>query len=273
MLKTKITGIVLLSVAAVTAISSITIVPAGHSGVVLNLQQVQPKVFSEGFNVKIPFVETVVPIEVRIQKSESSQMSASRDMQNVTTTVAVNYSLNPNSVNKLYKDVGLDYRARIVEPAISESLKAVTAEYTAEELITKRTEVSAKVKEMLTAKLAKYNITLNEISLTAFAFSDEFNHAIEGKQSAEQDALKAKRVLEKVKIEAEQKITSAQAEAKALEMKKLAVTPELVRLKEIEVQEKALDIQEKAINKWNGTLPNVTGGATPFIDITGHTQK
>lgn len=272
MLKRKITAIAVVAVGLVTLGSSITIVPAGHTGVVLRLQQVQPSVFSEGLHFKTPFISNVIPVEVRIQKSESTQTSASSDLQNVTTTLAVNYSLNSSTVNKLYKEVGLDYRARIVEPAISESLKAVTARYTAEQLITKRPEVSQGVEELLAKKLNKYNIKLNEISITEFKFSSEFNAAIEAKQTAEQDSIRAERVLDRVKIEAEQKVTQAQAEAKSLQLKKQEVTPELVRLKEIEVQEKALDIQEKAIKKWDGVMPNVTGGATPFIDITGQTK-
>lgn len=271
-MKGKIIGIVATTALVVTGLSSVTIVPAGHSGVLLQLQQVQPKVLPEGFNFKMPFLQTVVPFEVRIQKSESSQTAASKDLQNVTTTVAVNYSINPDTTNKLYQKVGLDYRARIIEPAIAEALKAVTAQYTAEELISKRPEVSQQVKELLTAKLGKYNVILDEISIKEFNFSAEFNTAIESKQTAEQEALRAKRVLDKVKIEAEQRIAQAEAEAKALNLKKQEVTPELIQLKEIEVQEKALEIQEKAITKWNGTMPNVTGGAMPFIDVNNYTN-
>lgn len=257
----------------VGAIASISTVPSGHRGILLQMGEVKPVVLDEGINFKFPFVQNVVPIEVRIQKSESSQTAASKDLQNVTTTVAVNYSLVPETVNNLYQDVGLDYRARIVDPAIAESLKAITAKYTAQELITKRPEVSQGIKESLAEKFSKYNLILNEISLTEFVFSDEFNKAIEAKQTAEQNALKAKQDLERIKIEKEQTITQAQAEAAALQLKKAEVTPELVRLKEIEVQEKALEIQSQAIKTWNGVLPNVTGGATPFIDISSYQQQ
>jgi len=273
LLRTKIASIAGVAVLAVVGLNSFAIIPAGHSGVVLKLQEVQGKVLPEGLHPKLPFVETIVPIEVRIQKSESTQTSASKDLQNVTTTLAVNYSLHPSTVNRLYKDVGLDYRARIVEPAISEALKAVTAKYTAEQLITKRPQVSLEVQELLTKKLTKYNIKLDEISITEFKFSASFNESIEAKQIAEQESIRAERVLDKVKIEAEQKVTQAKAEAESLKLKKQEVTPELVRLKEIEVQEKSLDIQEKAIKAWNGQLPSVTGGATPFIDISSKLNK
>lgn len=253
-------------IAVVLLFFSVTTVGAGHRGVLLQLGEVKPKVLDEGLHFLIPFIQTVQPIEVRVQKEESSQTAASKDLQTVTATVAVNYSVDPTSVNKLYQEIGMDYKGRIIDPAIAEALKAVTAQYTAEELISKRPEVSAKVKEMLEDKLTKYFMKLEEINIKEFAFSEEFNKAIEQKQTAEQNALKASRDLERIKIEAEQQITQAQAEAESLRLKKAEVTPELIQLKEIEVQEKALQ-------KWDGKLPAVTGGATPFIDVNGLTEN
>jgi len=255
-----IIGLIILGLVALLAFQSFTIVPAGHRGVVLQLGAVQPKVLDEGLHFIIPFIQTAVPIEVRVQKTESSQVSASRDLQTITTTIAVNYHLEGNTVNSLYQTVGLEYPTRIVDPAIGESLKAVTAQYTAEELISKRSEVSARVKEVLSAKLAAYNMILDEINITEFKFSEDFNRAIEQKQIAEQQALKSKLDLERIKIEKEQEITRAQAQAEALRLQKQEVTPELIQLREIEAQ-------LKAIEKWDGKMPTVTGGATPFIDI------
>lgn len=246
--------------ALVIALASFAMVPSGYRGVVLQLGAVKPTIFNEGVNFKIPFIQTVQPMEVRVQKEEDSQTAASKDLQIVTTKVAVNYSLEPGSVNKLYQEVGMDYRTRVVEPAIAEALKAITAKYTAEELITKRPEVSKEVKDLLTTKLSKYYMKLEDINIKEFAFSEEFNKAIESKQTAEQNALKAKRDLERVKIEAQQQVTQASAEAEALKLKKQEVTPELIKLKQIEVQ-------QKAVEKWDGKLPSVTGGATPFIDL------
>lgn len=255
-----VAGLVAVVVLAILAFQSFTIVQAGHRGIVLQLGAVQPQVFDEGLHFKLPFIQTVVPIEVRVQKAESNQVSASRDLQTVTTTLAVNYHLSGDSVNALYQKVGMEYKSRIVDPAIGESLKAVTAQYTAEDLISKRSEVSAKVKEVLTEKLSMYNMVLDEINITEFKFSEEFDRAIEQKQIAEQQALKSKLDLERIKIEKEQEITRAQAQAEALRLQKLEVTPELIQLREIEAQ-------LKAIEKWNGQLPNVTGGATPFINV------
>ncbi|MED4203585.1 prohibitin family protein [Neobacillus mesonae] len=257
---------VIVAAALILGLASVTTVPSGYRGVLLQLGAVKPTIFDEGINFKIPFLQTVQPMEVRVQKEESSQTAASKDLQIVTTNLAVNYSLEPGSVNKLYQQIGMDYRSRIVEPAIAEALKAITAKYTAEELISKRPEVSNEVKNMLTTKLSKYYMKLEDINIKEFAFSEEFNKAIESKQTAEQNALKAKRDLERVKIEAQQQITQASAEAEALRLKKQEVTPELIQLKQIEVQ-------QKAVEKWDGHLPSVTGGATPFIDFSTLERK
>lgn len=253
-------------VVLILVISSVTTVSSGYRGVLLQVGEVKPTILTEGLHFKIPFLQSVQPIEVRVQKEESSQSAASKDLQIVTTKVAVNYSVDPEAVNKLYQEIGLDYRSRIVDPATAETLKAITAQYTAEELISKRPEVSAQVKEMLGKKLTKYFIKLEDINIKEFAFSEEFNKAIESKQTAEQNALKAQRDLDRIKIEAQQQITQAGAEAEALRLKKQEVTPELIQLKQIEVQEKALE-------KWDGKLPSVTGGATPFIDLSGTVKK
>ncbi|WML41330.1 prohibitin family protein [Neobacillus sp. OS1-2] len=258
-MKSTIGGLIAI-VILVVGFFSTTTVASGNRGVLLQLGAVKPTILTEGFHFKVPFIQTIQLIEVRVQKEESTQTAASRDLQMVTAKVAVNYSVNPDAVNKLYQEIGLDYRSRIVDPAIAESLKAITAQYTAEELISKRPEVSAQVKEMLGKKLTKYYMILEDINIKEFAFSEEFNKAIESKQTAEQNALRAQRDLERIKIEAEQKIAQAGAEAEALRLKKQEVTAELIQLKQIEVQEKALE-------KWDGKLPAVTGGATPFIGL------
>lgn len=252
--------ILVIAVVVLLGFQSFTIIAAGHSGIVLQLGAVQPKVLGEGLHFKLPFIQTIIPMEIRVQKSETSQTSASRDLQTVSTTIAVNHHLDGNNVNRLYQQVGLDYAGRIVDPAIAEALKAVTAQYTAEELISKRSEVSNKVKDVLKQKLSTYNIILDEINIREFTFSDEFNRAIESKQVAEQQALKSKLDLERIKIEKEQEITKAQAQAEALRLQKQEVTQELIQLRQIEAQ-------LEAIRKWDGKLPNVTGGATPFINV------
>ncbi len=248
-------------IAAVVAFKAYVIVEPGHRGVVVQLGAVKPTVLNEGFHLKVPFVQEILPIEVRIQKAQSEEITSSKDLQVVNTIIAVNYRLDPNNVNKLYQDVGLAYKERVVDPAVGESLKAVTAQYTAEELISKRSEVSYKVKETLSKKLSTYYMILDEINITEFKFSPEFNQAIEQKQIAEQQALKANLDLQRIEIEAKQKIESAKAEAESLKLQKDYLTPELVELRKIEAQ-------IEAIKKWDGKLPTVNGsGVVPFINI------
>lgn len=252
--------IVPIVILVILAFESFTVVQSGHRGVVVQLGAVKSKVLGEGMHFKIPFIQEIVQIEVRVQKAESNASAASKDLQILTTNMAVNFHIDPSGVNKLYQNVGMDYKTRIVDPAIGESLKAVTARYTAEQLISKRSEVSQQVKEILNQKLGTYSMMLDEINITEFKFSDEFNRAIEQKQIAEQQALKSKLDLERIKIEKEQTITKAQATAESLRLQKQEVTPELVRLREIEAQ-------QQAIEKWDGKLPSTTGGAIPFINV------
>lgn len=254
-------------IAAVMAFKGYVIVEPGHRGVIVQLGEVRPMVLNEGFHLKIPFIQKIIPVEVRVQKTESDQTASSRDLQVVNTTVVVNYRLESGQVNKLFQEVGLNYKEQIVNPAIGESLKAVTAQYTAEELISKRSEVSYKVKETLSQKLQTYYIKLDEINITEFNFSAEFNEAIEKKQIAEQQALKAKLDLQRVEIEAQQKIEQAKAEAESLRLQKDLVTREMVELRRIEAQ-------IEAIKKWDGKLPAVTGnGVIPFINIDSFDQQ
>jgi len=240
--------------------NSFVVVAAGHRGVLLQFGAVQPTVFNEGIHFKIPFMQTVVPVEVRVQKAESDANAASKDLQTVSTRIAVNYHIDPEQVNHLYQKVGTSFEDRVVAPSVQESLKAVTARFTAEQLITQREKVSEEVKTLVRQKIAVYGLLLDDINITNFHFSDEFNKAIESKQTAEQNALKAQRDLERIKIEAEQKVAQAKAEAEALRIQKQEVTPELIQLRQIEAQ-------LKAIEKWDGHLPTTTGGAIPFVNV------
>ncbi|MEW5932606.1 MAG: prohibitin family protein [Bacillota bacterium] len=211
-----------------------------------------------GAALLLPLVQKVELVDVRVQKTETEAAAASRDLQTVRSLIAVNYHVDPAAVGDLYRRVGMRYAATVIVPAVQECVKAVTAQYTAEQLITERQQVSARVREQLQAKLEPYGIVVDGFNVVNFDFSEEFNRAIEAKQAAEQLALKAQRDLDRVKIEAEQKLTQARAEAEALRIQKQEVTPELLRLREIEAM-------LKAIEKWDGKLPQVTGGAVPFL--------
>jgi regulator of protease activity HflC (stomatin/prohibitin superfamily) len=234
-------------------------IEAGDRGVVLRFGQVN-RVVEPGARFKIPFAEEVVRMSVRVQKTTTKTEAASRDLQTVQTTMVLNYSLNPAKTGEMYANIGLNYNERVIDPAVKESFKAAAARYTAEELISKREALKTEVRNYLRERLHVFGINIVELSVTDFEFSAEFNRAIESKQTAEQNALRAKRDLDRIKVEAEQKVTSARAEAEALRLQRQVISPELIQLRQIETQ-------MKAIEKWDGKLPGVTGGAIPFIQV------
>jgi len=236
------------------------IVEPGQAGVRIRLGAVQKGVLSEGIHFKIPLMEDIVTLDVRTQKLESAASAASKDLQVVNTVIATNYRLNQASVDDLFKNIGPRYREKIIDPAVQEVVKAVSATYTAEELITKRPEVKDQIKTELANRLSPFDIIVVDISITDFDFAKSFNDAIEAKQVAEQKVQKAKRDLQRIEIEAEQKVTQAKAEAEALRIQKQQITSDLLKLRQIE-NERA------AIEKWDGRLPQVTGESTPFVNL------
>ncbi|OGW36187.1 MAG: HflC protein [Nitrospirae bacterium GWD2_57_9] len=237
------------------------IIDAGERGVVLRFGAVN-RVVAEGIHFKLPFIEDIVRMTVRVQKTTTKTEAASHDLQIIHTTMVLNYGLQPEMVGETYKTLGLntDVAEKIINPSLEESFKAASARYTAEELISKREALKTEVRNYLKDRLAPFGIIVVELSITDFQFSPEFNRAIESKQTAEQHALRAKRDLDRIRVEAQQKIATAQAEAEALRLQRQVISPELVKLRQI-------DAQLKAIDKWDGKLPNVTGGAVPFIQV------
>lgn len=243
--------IVLLGVLA----SSFTVVQAGHSGVVLTFGAVEDMALDEGLHLKIPFFQRVVQINNRTQKIETDGSASSKDLQVISYVVAVNYHVNNDSSASLYQDVGTDYGSVIIVPAIQESIKAVTAQYTAEELITKRQAVGDQIKDALSEKINHYGITVEIFNIVNFDFSEEFNAAVEAKQTAQQNALKAEQDLARIEVEAKQKITQAEAEAESIRLiqEALAKSPDYV--------------DYVKWNKWNGELPAVMGDSGVLISM------
>lgn len=239
---------------------------AGQRGVVLNFGAVQDKVLDEGLHFRVPVMQTVAIMDVKVQKAETDAAAASSNLQDVSSRVALNYHVMPDKANVVYQTLGIHFKERIIDPAILEVVKAVTARYSAEELITKRPAVSEAMRLALAERLLAHNIAVDAFSIVIFSFSKIFTEAIESKQTAEQLALKAERDLDRIKIEAEQKITTARAEAESLRLQRANISPDLIELRKIEAN-------LKAIEKWNGILPQVTGGgAVPFIGV-GDIQK
>ncbi len=251
---------VLIALFLLSAFKPWVTVPAGTRGVLLRFDAVQDEVLDEGLHFIIPVVHKIALMDVRIQKSQTDAAAASKDLQDISTRIALNFQLVPERANIMFQNIGTRYKERIIDPAVQEVVKAVAAKFTAEELITKREGVKNNIKEQLSSRLINYDIRVTDFSIMNFQFSPQFTQAIEQKQAAEQMALKAQRDLDRIRIEAEQKIAAAQAEAEALRLQKENISPDLIKLRQIEAS-------IMAIGKWDGHLPKVTSGAIPFIDV------
>ena len=238
---------------------------AGERGIVLHFGAVQPLVLEEGLHFRIPIMMQVVKMDVKVQKATTDATASSSNLQEVSSTVAINYHIIPDKANIVYQSIGIEFKDRIIDPAVQEVVKAVSARYSAEDLITKRSAVSDAMKSTLTERLLAHNIAVDALSIVGFSFSKLYMDAIESKQTAEQLAMKAQRDLERIKIEGEQKITSAKAEAEALRLQRENISSDLLELRKIEAN-------LEAIKKWNGILPSVTGESVPFISV-GDVQK
>ncbi len=256
----KIVILLVVGIIVIRAVNPFVIINAGERGVLLNFGAVQPVVFGEGLHLRMPIMQRVEKVDVRINKSQTDAESVSKDLQDTKSTIAVNYHIAPDKSNWVFQNIGHEYKARIIDPAVQEVVKAITAKYTAVELITQREKIRGEIKTLLQTRLLTYNILVDDFSIVNFKFSQQFEQAIESKQTAEQLALKAQRDLERIKIEADQKVASAKAEAESLRLQKENVTPQLIELRKIEAS-------IKAIEKWDGRMPQFTGGAVPFIDL------
>ena len=259
-------------------------VPVGSTGILLTFGKVEEgKALTEGLHLKIPFVQRIVSMDNRVKKLELNTEAFSKDIQTVSATLAVNYRLQAEKSFAIYKTHGTQYEQNIIVPATHEVLKSVCAQYTAEELISKRAESSDMMRDELDAKLSGMGITVTDFNIIDFDFSDEFINAVEAKQVAEQVKKKAatenetaiaqaereKQVsikqseaeAERVRIEAEAQAQStliaAQAKADAV---KLAADAEAYRLENEGKYVTASLIDKILAENWDGKLPNVVGG-------------
>ena len=262
-------GIIALIAIGLVAYSAVQIVDAGHRGVLLHWNAVDTSVppLDEGLHFVMPFADSVVQMEIRTLKYVKSTTSASKDLQTVSTAVTVNYHPSPESVHFLYQSVGLDYENRIIQPAVEEVVKQVTANYNAEELITKRPLVKSDIEREITARLNDFNIITEVISITDFQFSSLFAAAIESKVEAEQRALKAENDLLRIEVEARQQEQQAQGEA-AANIAKANGEAEAIRIINEALAQNPNYLEWLKTQAWDGQLPLVVGdGGTPFIQI------
>lgn len=253
-IKTAVLALILGTIAGKLG-GAVTIIGAGERGVVFdNISGVRPKALGEGVNFITPFVQDVIVFDVRTQKVEFEATAASKDLQDVATKVALNFHPTAEAMPLIYQAYGVDYEEKVIHPAVQEAVKAVTAVYTAEELITKREQVKDQVQAHLAKMMQIASLVLTETYITDFKFSAGFSHAIEEKQVAEQNALKARRDLDRIRLEAEQKIAGLRAEAEGLRMQKEQITPMMIKL--------------RAIEKWDGHYPQImSNNAMPMIKL------
>lgn len=249
--------------------SSVTVVPAGTSGVVVTMGKVSDRALDSGLNFKIPFVQTVVMVNNKIQKCEVESNSVSKDLQTVSSAVAVNFHITSDSAPSIYKTIGEQYQDTVLQPAIQEAVKSISAQYTAEELITKRTAVGDEIGSALTEKVSEYGIIIDKFNIVNFEFSAEFNAAIEQKQVAEQNYLKAKTEKEQQIMEAEsdakKKVIEAEAEAEA-KLKRADAEAEANEKINASLNGNILTYQQ--IQKWDGKYPSVVSSdSSILIDI------
>jgi prohibitin 2 len=252
--KSAIIGIIALGVLFIA--NPFGTVGAGERGILLRFNAVTGKIYDEGLYFRWPFIERVIKVDTKIQKEQVDATAASKDLQTVRSDVAFNFHINPAKVASIYQEVGVDYKQRIIDPTLQESVKASTAKFTAEELITKRELVREETKVLLRAKLEPRGIMVDEFNIVNFGFSGSFNSAIEAKVTAEQQALAAKNKLEQIKFEAEQRIAEAKGKAEAIRVESDALrsNPAILEL--------------RALEKWDGVLPQVTGGGgIPFLNL------
>ena len=284
---TKIAAGVIGVIVIFVLIGSFTTVSSGHVGVVRTLGEVQQTPLDEGFNFKKPFLDSIEEISVRLQKSDSAASAASKDLQVVSTRVAVQYSLNGAVAPRTFQAIGRSatVEVNVIAPAIQESVKAVTAQYTAEELVTKRSEVKQKIQiaisafidETLLQKDAQGALNLDNVAITDFEFSDEFNRAIEEKVKAEQEALKAEneklRRVTQAEAAAEERMLAADAEAYQITQASVAKA-EAIEREAAALRNNPELIELRLAEKWDGKLPTVNGGDTlPILNLDSLTNK
>ncbi len=266
----KVVAVVLILILVLVIVSgSITIVQPGHTGVVVTLGRVEEGVLQEGLHFKIPFIQNIVMIDNRITKLEVDTEAFSSDLQTVETKLAINYRVDTSKSYSIYKNIGGDYETVLVVPAVNEVLKAIASQYTAEESVTNRTLISSGLVDGLNEKLNDIGLYVTDVNIINFDFSEAFITAIEEKQVAQQELLKAE-------TEKQTKITNAEAEAEAIKVKAEAEAEALRITAEAEAEANAIIadsltdelIQYHKIEKWNGELPVVTGGSGAFLDVT-----
>lgn len=252
-------GVVVFAVIIVIMFESVVVVDAGHRGVVLYIGAVENRVLGEGLHFIIPFVEQVVPMEVRTLKFQADASAASNDLQEVATTIALNYHIDPNSTNVIYQQLGADYADRLIAPTIQEAVKANVAKFNAEELITRRADAKAAIDHSIYNTLKPRGITTETVFITDFSFSQAFASQVESKVVAYQKYLTEQNNLKAVQVIANQTVVQANASARA-NVARANGESKAIELITSQLRHDPQYLQWLAVNHWNGQLPYALGG-------------
>jgi regulator of protease activity HflC (stomatin/prohibitin superfamily) len=266
-MKPQNAGIIIgIVIVLIIAWSTFVIVPAGHRGVVLWWGSVEKRIMGEGLNFIVPLAERVIKVDVKVQPHPFRQIDASsKEYQNVKMTGMMNFHIDPAYVNDLYQKVGLDFADKVIDPAFNDFVKEVVPTYPIGEILPKREEIRKRAMTKLGENLSRYHIIVDDIYFADIRFSTGYEGAIEAKQVAQQQVETQRQVLAQREIEAQQKVATAkgeaesiqvvaQGQAKANDALSRSITPILV--------------QYKGIEKWTGVLPQVSGGAVPFVNLS-----
>ena len=265
-LKPQTVGIlILLFVVLIVLWGTFVIVPAGHRGVCLWWGSVEKRIMGEGLNFIVPIAERVIKVDVKVQPHPFKEIDASsKEYQMVKMTGMMNFHIDPAYVNDLYQKVGLDFADKVIDPAFNDFVKEVVPTYPIGEILPKREEIRQRAMKKLGDNLARYHIIVDDIYFANIRFSPGYEGAIEAKQVAQQQVETQKQVLAQREIEAQQKVATAKGEAESI----LVVATGQAKANEaISRSITPILVQYKSIEKWNGILPQVSGGAVPFVDL------
>lgn len=245
--------------ALIVAFSAFFIVPPGEVAIKTRLGSIVDS-YSEGMHFKLPIIESITKFSIQIQRADIRTQAFSKDLQTMTSHLAINHRIQKETVVSIYRNLGKDYVTSVLDPIAQELFKAITAKYSADTIIANRAALVEELNVVVKAKLQEKEIIITDISLVDLDFTDQFLKAVEDKQVAEQQAKMSEKLVEKAKKDAEQAIAKSRGEAEALRMQREQVTPQLIELRKV-------DAQLKAIEKWNGVLPHYVGGGVPFVSM------
>jgi prohibitin 2 len=260
-------AVVTIVVIVIVMFESVVVVQAGHRGVVLYVGAVENRVLGEGIHFIIPFAEQAIQMEVRTLKFQALASAASNDLQEVQTTIALNYHVSPSQANIIYQQLGANYSDRIIAPTIQESVKASVAKFNAEELITKRAIAKAVIAQAISNSLTARNIVVEAVFITDFKFSQAFASQVESKVVAFQKYLTEQNNLRAIQVVANQTIVQAQATARA-NVAKASGESQAIKVITEQLKQSPQYLHWLSINRWNGQMSYAFGsGASPFFQL------